>query len=109
MIGFNLGDSAQYDEAVKLLEERYDDQEFIIHSLYELLTNLIKCSNITADLRKTFNTVETHLRSLQSLGETVENKHLVSLIKTKFPREINLKLEETREGDGEWTVAALRS
>ena len=55
---------------------------------------------MTDDLRRTFNFVETKIRSLGSLGKNIENKQLVTLIKSKFPHEFNLKLEEVR--DVEW-------
>ena len=103
--GFNIGE-AQCNQAIKLLEERYDDKEFIIHKYYEELSNLPKCRNSTQLLRKTFNNLETKLRSLESLGETVENKHMVAIIKNKFPTDFNLKLEESRMG--EWTLQSLR-
>ena len=105
LTGFNIGE-AQYDKAIELLEERYDDKEFIIHTYYEELSKIPKSKNTTWQLRKTFNTIETQLRSLESLGENVENRHIVAIIKSKFPSEINLKLEESREG--EWTVNNLR-
>ena len=46
------------------------------------------------------------MRSLKALGENVESKHLVSIVKSKLPREINRKLEETKTG--EWNMDNLR-
>ena len=103
--GFTLTE-AQYDIAVEHLKERYDDREFIIHRHYETLSELPRSKNTTEELRQMFNTLETRIRSLESLGEHVENKQIVALVKSKFPAEFNLKLEETR--DGEWNVATLR-
>ena len=105
LTGFNISNS-QYEVAVNLLKERYDDKEFIIHSYYEALSNLQKSKNSTQQLRCTFNFIETQLRSLESLGESIQNNHLVAIIKSKLPAELNLKLEEIREGD--WTVNILR-
>ena len=104
--GFTLSD-AQYDAAIQQLKDRYDDTEFIIHSHYEALSQIPRCRNTTDELRQTFNFLETKIRSLESLGENTENKQIVALIKSKFPREFNLKLEEIR--DAEWTVAILRN
>ena len=39
------------------------------------------------------------------MGENVENKHMVAIIKSKFPTEINLKLDEFQKG--QWTVHIL--
>ena len=105
MKGFSLS-NAQYDEAITYIKERYDDREFIIHHHYDILSDLNRSKNTTEELRCTINKIETNLRSLQSLGEDVETRQLVSLIKSKFPAEFTLKLEETRPD--EWTVAELR-
>ena len=40
------------------------------------------------------------------MGENVETKHLIALIKSKLPEDVNIKLEESK--DGEWTVTSLR-
>ena len=105
LTGFNLTE-AQYDSAVALLKERYDDKEYIIHKHYAALSSTRRCSNSTRDLRQTFNFLETQIRSLEGMGESIENSYLVALIKEKMPGEFNVKLEETREGN--WTVALLR-
>ena len=85
------------------MEERYDDKEFIIDKYYEELSNLPKCRNSAKLLRKTFNNLESKLRSLEPLGETVESKHMVAIIKSK----VKVKLEESRMG--EWTVQSIRT
>ena len=84
LTGFKIEES-QYESAIEQLKERFDDEELVIHSHYEALTKLSKCASVTANLRSTLNTIETHLRSLVSLGENVEGKHIVTLIKSKFP------------------------
>ena len=106
LVGFNLSDS-QYDAAVKHLQERYDDDELIIHEYYKLLRNTNRSSNNTNELRKTFTFVDNQLRALKSMGENIENSQTVSLILSKFPTEIYLKLEEGR-GEERWTVEQLR-
>ena len=106
LLGFNLT-GAQYDQAVAHLKDRFDKTEFIIHEYYNELSKIPRCRNKTSELRKSFNFIETRLRSLESIGEDVENNHIVSLIKSKLPEEMNLKLEESR-GEGDWTVKRLR-
>ena len=61
----------------------------------------------TGVLRQTMNNIDVHMRSLESMGENVENKHMVMLIKSKFPANLNLKLEESRSG-AHWSVEKLR-
>ena len=54
------------------------------------------------------NFIDTKLRSLICIGENVENSHIVALIQSKLPQEVNLKLEENRNG-GLWTVKNIKS
>ena len=98
--------SVQYDVALKQLKDRYDDNEYIIYNHYDALANLTRCKNTTDDLRQMYNVLETKIRSLKSLGENTESKHLVAVIKAKLPSEFVLKLEEIRDGT-EWTVEKL--
>ena len=105
LLGYRLTES-QYDVAIEQLKERYDDKEFIIHNHYEALSNLPRSTNVTQQLRKSFNVIETQLRSLKSMDENIESKHLISLVKSKLPQEMNRKLEEDRTG--EWTMEMLR-
>ena len=104
--GFKITDS-QYEAAVKLLRERYDDQEFIVHTNYEKLTSLPTAKNNTKELRSTLNLIETILRCLESLGENIGTRHLTSLILAKFPSEFRLKLEELKQND--WNIITLRA
>ena len=104
--GFSSTD-AQYDELIEHLKERYDDKPYIVSSHYSTLAKIKQSTNETTELRRTFNHIETHLRSLSSLGEVIENNYLICQIKAKLPEELNLKLEELRTED-EWTTASLR-
>ena len=105
LCGFDLTES-HYDEAVALLKDRYDDTEYIIHNHYTILSKISRCSNATYELRKTFNLLEAQIRSLQSLGEDVNNNYMISLVKSKLPEAFNLRLEEIRNEN--WTLTLLR-
>ena len=85
LVGFKITEG-QSDAAVELLEERYDGKQFIIHSHYEAMTNMSRSNKSTNNLRRTFNQIETHIRSLESMNEVIENNQLVSLVKSKFPQ-----------------------
>ena len=76
--GFSLTDD-QYEQAIEHLKSRYDDKGFIIQQYYISLSNIIKSSNTTTELRKTFNMIQTQLRSLESMGESIENNYIISL------------------------------
>ena len=103
--GFNLTEN-YYEQAIEQLKERYDDEEQIIPNHYMLLSNAPRCRNVTQDLRLTFNFLEAQIRSLEALGENIENNYIISLMKSKFPTEFNQKLEETHEGV--WTRKSLQ-
>ena len=107
VVGFRQT-NAQYDVMVQHLKERYDHREYIIHSHYDELTDIARCNNKTNELRKTYNSIEVSLRSLESMGEDVENNFMVALVKRKFPDGFNLKLEESRKDEEDWTLGELR-
>ena len=66
LAGYNLSE-VQYEQAVIHLKKRYDDKAYILHTYYTNLSNMTKSTNSTNDIRKTFNLIETQLRSLESL------------------------------------------
>ena len=105
LTGFKITE-AHYTEAIKHLKERYENTEYIIHQYYSALSTLPKSSSDILTLRKTYNFIESQIRSLSSMGENIESKHLVAIIKSKLPDELNIKLEESKTGD--WTVSVLR-
>ena len=47
-------------------------------------------------------------RSLEALGQNVENEFMVSLIRSKLPRTILAKLEEYKNSSDIWAMANLR-
>ena len=52
----------------------------------------------------TYFVTEKHLRAFQSLGVKIEQKQLLSMMKSKLPRNILSKLEEQKDEQDEWTV-----
>ena len=100
--------SDNYDIAIKLLKERYGRKQILIDTHYAQLINLLIAMNKTLSLRTYFDVTEKHLRALQSLGEKIEQKQLLSMIKSKLPRNIISKLEEQKDENDEWTVETLR-
>ena len=65
--------------------------------------------NRTLSLRTYFDVTEKHLRALHSLGEKIEQKQLLSIMKSKLPRNIISKLEEQKDENDEWTVETFRN
>ena len=100
--------NANYEEAIKLLQKRFGQNEIIINAHFTKLMDLPASSSHTSALRTSYDSIEKHLRSLQALGEDVNTKMLVSLIMTKLPKDVITHLTDQKEDDQEWTVQLLR-
>ena len=71
--------SASYAIAVDLLKERYNNNQLMIDAHYSKLRNIPIASTCYEKLRSTFDQIERHIRSLEALGQNVENEFMVSL------------------------------
>ena len=100
--------SASYTIAVDLLKERYNNKQLMIDAHYSKLRNIPIASTYYDKLRSTFDQIESHIRSLEALGQNVENEFMVPLIRSKLPRTILAKLEEYKSSSDIWAVANLR-
>ena len=97
--------SGSYTIAVDLLKERYCNKQLMIDAHYSKLRNIPIASTYYKKLRSTFDQIESHIRSLEALGQNVENEFMVPLIRSKLPRTILAKLEEYKNSSDIWTVA----
>lgn len=59
-------------------------------------------------LRTYFDPTQEHLCVLQSLGENIEQRQLLSMMKSKLPQNIISNLEEQEDENEEWTVDIFR-
>ena len=100
--------NANYEEAIRLLQKRFGQNEIIINAHYTSLMDTPASSSSTSALRTRYDSIEKHLRSLQALGEDVNTKMLVSLIMTKLPKDVITHLTDHKEDGQEWTVQLLR-
>ena len=100
--------NASYAVAVDLLKERYDNKQLMIDAHYSQLRDIPTTSTYYEKLRNTFDQIERHLRSLEALGQNIENEFMVSLIRSKLPKSILAKLEEYKTTNDAWTVTNLR-
>ena len=94
--GFTLTDS-NYDAAVDLLYERYSKKQLIINSHMEQLVQLlpqITHEEHTKKLRNLLTDVETHVRSLNSLGISTSSfgNFLGPLMLNKLPQKLHLDI-----------------
>ena len=83
-----------YKEAVSILEKRFGNKQQIIGRHMELLLNLepVTASHQLRNLRRLYDTVETHVRSLKSLGvdSATYGTLLSSVLLSKLPQELRL-------------------
>ena len=70
-----------YDIAIKLIKERYGKKQILIDTYYDQMMNLPIAMNKTLPRRAYFDVTEEQLRPLQSLGENIEQKLLLSMMK----------------------------
>ena len=98
-----------YALAVRLLQEKFGQKEAIVGVLYSRLQNLPKASNKFVDIQRTSETIEKLLRQLEAQGELInEQRILIQQIISKYPSEVIIKLEETKEPVVPWSVGSLR-
>lgn len=99
--------NANYEQSIKLLKDRYGQNEVIINVHYTSLMDLTACSSQTSALRKNYELIEKRLRSLEALGEDIERKMLVSIM-AKLPKDVLIHLTDQKNDGDEWTVQLLR-
>ena len=75
---------------------------------YSKLINIPRPKNKTNELRHFLDTIEKHLRSLEVLGQKIDQDVFISMIKSKLPKDILLQMELKKDPDTEWTVKSLR-
>ena len=101
--------TANYEEAISILKKRFGNKKQIIGRHMDLLLN---ADAVTSDqnlkgLRQLYDHVESHVRSLKSLGVTSENygSLLASVLMNKLPHELKLIITRKREED--WNLDSI--
>jgi len=100
--------NANYEAAISILTERYGNTQLILDTHYTQLMEMSPAINKTASLRTVFDRIEQHLRSLQSLGEDISHRQIISLIRNKLPRVVIARIEQQKDASQDWTVEGLR-
>ena len=93
--------NANYETAITLLQEHYGKKQMVLDAHYTHLMDLAQASNNTSSFRVTYDAVETHLRSLQSLGENIHHRQIISIVRTKLPKVVIARLEQQKDPDEE--------
>ena len=96
-----------YTVALGILKERYGDEQIVKDAHYKKLMAIPPATRDFGKLRTTVDEVEMHLRTLEALGEDISQSYLISLIKSKIPKE-TLEQLEIGKGTDKWTVKLLR-
>ncbi|XP_052787362.1 uncharacterized protein LOC128222417 [Mya arenaria] len=97
-----------YRIAVNLLQERFGKKQEIIDIHYHKLMNIVPPYCKTESLRLFLDTVEKHMRSLEVLGENIDQNMFVSMVKSKIPKDVLLHLEVQKGSGNEWSAKTLR-
>ena len=77
-------DDVNYDSAFQMLKERFGKQERIVNAHYKSLMEIPSAENNTTTLRKLHTQIERHLRSLEAVGEDMNQKIFLSIVMGKL-------------------------
>ena len=98
-----------YDTVITLLKEKFGKKEAIIESLYAKLQNLPKANNKFSEIKHTHEVIEKLLRQLEAQGECInEQRILIQLLICKYPTDVIVKLEESKEPGTPWSMSTLQ-
>ena len=99
--------AANYEEAIGILKKRFGNRQQIISRHMDLLMNVepITSHSNVKGLRQLYDAVESNVRSLKSLGVTVDSygSLLASVLMNKLPSELQLIIGR-KIGDDDWKL-----
>ena len=106
--GFPLTNTS-YTQSIALLRDRFGQPYKIVNAHLQALLHLPNPSNTLTSLQMFHNSVEGHIRSLTSLGKSVDSYGdlLVSIILEKLPAETRKHLARER-ANSDWTLQELQ-
>ena len=104
--------SANYEEAIAVLKKRFGNKQQIIARHMEMLLNIdaVTSQYNLKGLRYLYDTVESQVRGLKSLGVSAESYRslLVSVLLNKLPQELRL-IVSRQVNEKEWNLDGLLS
>jgi len=97
-----------YEHSVTLLKERFGQPYKLVDAHQEALLNVPAPSNSLASLQSFYDTIQSHMRSLSTLGTTSDTYGtlLTRVILGKLPPDIKIRMARDHY-DTEWTIDAL--
>lgn len=88
---------------------RLGNVQSVVNKHYSDLINLQSASNQTTHLRRLYDDLERHLRSLDAMHQDVTQDVFISMITSKLPKEVLIQLEIQKGNNERWTVGKLGS
>ena len=86
--GYQLSNDNYVVVVVEVLKRRFRNQQLIIDAHYRNLSHVPPATNHVPKLRQCYDSIECHLRSLETVGENTSHQHFVSLILDKLPQRV---------------------
>jgi len=100
--------NGNYTVAVKILQERFGDKQEVIDLLYNKLINITPAHDKVESLRRFLDTLNKHLRSLEVLGQDVNQDVFIAMTKSKLPSNVMRQLEMKKGSKEKWSIMRLR-
>jgi len=97
-----------YAIAVSILRERFENIQEVVDMHYKELLEVQPPTMKVESLRTFIDRVEKYLRSLEVLGESVNQRVFVSMIRAKLPEEVLRQLEFNKGSTSDWGIESLR-
>lgn len=102
--------NANYEEAIVILKARFGNKQQIINRHMDILLNLpsVTSENNLKGLRQLHDTVQSHIRSLKSMGVAPESygNLLSSMLMSKLPTNLQLVVSRVVK-ENEWNLDKL--
>lgn len=103
--------AANYNEAIQILSKRYGNKQQIVNKHMELLlrVDVVASQHDVKGLRRLYDTVESNVRNLKSVGVKSENYGalLSSVLMSKLPSELKLIVSREIGDEEEWKLDSL--
>jgi len=95
--------NANYMEAITILQRRFGNKQQIINRHMEIILNVnpVRSGYQVKELRQLYDTIESHVRSLKSLGvpSSSYGTLLSSIVMNKLPQELKLLINREVKGE----------
>ncbi|XP_056001802.1 uncharacterized protein LOC130048776 [Ostrea edulis] len=101
--------NSNYEKAIALLRERYGQKHRIINAYMKSLLKLSPPQSNLFSLRELYDTAESYIRGLESLGQEEETfgTMLIPILMDKLPSDVKINITR-HNGSDHWTLESLR-